>query len=124
MVCRACIMQAFRLNDVERHPIFCFDSNKTCGRTHVVQLDCILLVNSLKATLTAIVDGVAEILVVFHNHNNLVFVREICLPRFRLRYKYSPRTLCRLRSSNLLVPTVLLVPIRRSPDTHTPCKEY
>ena len=49
---------------------------------HVVQLDCILLVNSLKATRTAIVDGVAEILVVFHNHDNLVFVREICLPRF------------------------------------------
>lgn len=44
--------------------------------SHVVQLDCILLVNSLKATLTAIVDGVAEILVVLHNHNNLVFVRE------------------------------------------------
>ena len=40
--------------------------------THIVQLDCILLVNSLKATRTAIVDGVAEILVVFHNHNNLV----------------------------------------------------
>lgn len=50
--------------------------------THIVQLDCILLVNSLKATRTAIVDGVAEILVVFHNHDNLVFVREICLPRF------------------------------------------
>ena len=35
--------------------------------THVVQLDCILLVNSLEATRTAIVDGVAEILVVLHN---------------------------------------------------------
>lgn len=44
--------------------------------THIVQLNCIFLVNSLKATLTAIVDGVAEILVVLHNHNNLVFVRE------------------------------------------------
>lgn len=92
--------------------------------THIVQLDCILLVNSLKATLTAIVDGVAEILVVLHNFYNLVCCEGDRLPLFRLRYKYSPRTLCRLRSSNLLVPTVLLVPIRRSPDTHTPYKEY
>lgn len=91
---------------------------------HVVQLDCILLVNSLKATLTAVVDGVAEILVVLHNCNNLVCSEGDRLPLFRLRYKYSPRTLCRLRSSNLLVPTALLVPIRRLPDTHTPCKEY
>lgn len=92
--------------------------------SHVVQLDCILLVNSLKATLTAVVDGVAEILVVLHNCNNLVCSEGDRLPLFRLHYKYSPRTLCRLRSSNLLVPTALLVPIRRLPDTHTPCKEY
>lgn len=91
---------------------------------HVVQLDCILIVNSLKATLTAVVDGVAEILVVLHNCNNLVCSEGDRLPLFRLRYKYSPLTLCRLRSSNLLVPTALLVPIRRLPDTHTPCKEY
>ena len=92
--------------------------------THIVQLDCILLVNSLKATRTAIVDGVAEILVVLHNFYNLVCCEGDKLPLFRMRYKYSPRTLCRLRNSNLLVPTALLVPIRRLPDTHTPCKEY
>ena len=51
--------------------------------THIVQLDCILLVNSLKTTRTAIVDGVAEILVIFHSHNNLVFVREIASLDFR-----------------------------------------
>ena len=87
---------------------------------HIVQLDCILLVYSLKATRTAIVDGVAEILVVLHNHNNLVCSEGGKLPPFRLRYKYSPRTLCRLRSSNLLVPTALLVPLHRLPNTRTP----
>ena len=44
--------------------------------THIVQLDCILLVNSLKATRTAIVDGVAEILVIFHNSKINWFVEE------------------------------------------------
>ena len=34
---------------------------------HVVQLNCIFLVNSLETTLTTIVYGVAEILIVLHN---------------------------------------------------------
>lgn len=92
--------------------------------SHVVKLYRIQLVNSLKITLATIIYSVAEILVVLHNCNNLVCSEGDRLPLFRLRYKYSPRTLCRLRSSNLLVPTALLVPIRRLPDTHTPCKEY
>lgn len=51
---------------------------------HIVQLDCMLLVNSLEATRTAIVDDVAEILVVLHNCNNLVNdVREQKLSVFR-----------------------------------------
>lgn len=89
MVCRACITQAFRLipkmmlpSQRFREGVHNLKGKFVKPLPHVVQLDCILLVNSLKATRTAIVDGVAEILVVLHNHNNLVFVREICLPRF------------------------------------------
>lgn len=44
--------------------------------SHVVKLYCILLVNSLKATLTAVVNGVAEILVIFHNSKINWFVEE------------------------------------------------
>ena len=57
---------------------------------HVVQLDCILLVNSLEATRTAIVDGVAEILVVFHKLNSLVCGRGACkLPLLGYSFHHS-----------------------------------
>ena len=44
--------------------------------SHVVKLYRIQLVNSMIATLTAIVDGVAEILVIFHNSKINWFVEE------------------------------------------------
>lgn len=93
--------------------------------SHVVKLYRIQLVNSLKITLATIIYSVAEILVIFHiSKINWFVVREIDSLCLGCAIKYSPRTLCRFRSSNLLVPTALLVPIRRLPDTHTPCKEY
>ena len=44
--------------------------------SHVVKLYRIQLVNSMIATLTAIVDGVAEILVIFHNSKINWFIEE------------------------------------------------